>query len=1715
MSFGDALLGTAAVNVGPSPVRSQPDAAGLASLQAHYDAGRYLDAWHASQAFCPIATWTSTPALVLGGRLATQWGDDALSHRLHLRAYRKSPENDTAFYYFILSIHAKHGAFEALRLLRERTATWPENPLTQTQADLWIHQARLLSGFRDFAAAETCMARVENAFPESPWLWTEKSGLLREQDRYEESLAAARYASQLRPWYRPAIQAQVHLLQLLGRDKEALTLMEDAQQHLQCAAIVQTYALALDEESRTAEIPAALERVAELQPLASTSQLRWRAARRCDASHRLGKDDHALAAAREAGPGYYTEIVKRLSATAAPDDRRVQLSVGFVRQHHMTCAPATMTALSHYWKQPVDHAELSRAICYDGTPAHLERAWAEEHGWIVRDFRITWDSARALIDRGCPFALITVGIRSGHMQAIIGYDSRLGTLLIRDPYQRSYSDWLATGLFESHVSSGPRGMVMIPRDQAALLEGIELPDEAMHTHLHTLQLALARHDRTTAGAALLAMETADAAHLLTQKARFELAYYDANPEQALKPVQVLRERFPTDVNLQLDELQLLNQLGRAAEHRELLGKLGNRPSAPLVFQRQEAEELTRDARNHPRALKLLRRALRRNSSDAATLVALANLLWTKSRHEDATALYRLAACAADKVESHWDSYFKASRHIRGTEESLGLIQRRFQQWGDRSSQPARTLFECLEALERTSDAFAILDAACEKRPDDGDLLLFAADARGRYGRHAEARELMQLAQSKAAPAAWRRTAANLAGYQGDHALALSHWREIITINPADTFAHSSVARLLAVVESRAAALGHLDEACEKQPHLLPLRQTQVQWLRDESIERLLTTIDELLTLDPNNAWTHREKALALLRKQRPHDALACADEALRIAPFAPVSQGVRGNVLKALNRVPEALECYRAGLRLSIDADWLFTDLLTTCPDFAARREAVAFLNNELLRQPSLDNAYLQFRATARSILTPEELQRALETLWNRHPESWSAWSVLINHLLDQNLLPEALAKASDATARFALTPRIWLDLGNVHAQRGDTASAANAYEKALAIIPGWGLASRHLSKIHERTLRLDLAAQVLRRAIAMDPNDGPNHAWLADVLWRQNDTDGAITAIEKAIAICPDYAWAWNRLAEWSAGSGHPERARQLAELLTQTRAGEADSWMRLVRLRFEDHSPEENLKALDRAAALAPFNPDVHDLRAELLASHKRYDEAIDACQPAAFGDAPPSNLQGRAAWIEHRRGRVASAIERMGTVVEAHPDYLWGWSLLTTWYWEEKKFEDVKRTAARWAWLAPEASLPHGYIATVHKNDGRKKDAKEALARSLSADPTYEFGAFELLSSQLDDSEFDAVQQTLRHIETHFPASHNLRALLQYHRTRKDRGAAREHLHKLGRLPGLVTDELNASTNIVLQAGWEKEVEKAFAPLLADETTSPEIGRLWAKARVRKSLTFTLGLLLLKLHPTPAHRRNIDCALVEQLANAKRIHALRMFCLLRRRELRAHQDTWGQVGYAFNACQRFRAVTRWMRNWREHPEAPPWMRVNLIQALYSRKKIVEAREVLISALERPRDHTHDMLLVWLACEQALDGETSAALATQSRVTANRLSDYDKALITFTDCMVAVQQAATDDKRAALTEARDKLRNKARELPAICRAPALKLFHRRTLLRLGQDGDSLWVRIRSRLPLWQFTDPADGITIPAPLIWFGIIVLIGAMRSCIALIE
>src|SRR5204862_425546 len=110
----------------------------------------------------------------------------------------------------------------------------------------------------------------------------------------------------------------------------------------------------------------------------------------------------------------------------------------------------------------------------------------------------------------------------------------------------------------------------------------------------------------------------------------------------------------------LARLAYLRDLTRREERLQLLESLSRRPRKteesrersqgnPLFWQ-QYAQELSRDARQHERAIALLNRALRAHPTDAGSLYILANILWARREFQPALELYRFATCLEDKDE---------------------------------------------------------------------------------------------------------------------------------------------------------------------------------------------------------------------------------------------------------------------------------------------------------------------------------------------------------------------------------------------------------------------------------------------------------------------------------------------------------------------------------------------------------------------------------------------------------------------------------------------------------------------------------------------------------------------------------------------------------------------------------------------------------------------------------------------------------------------------------------------------------------------------------------------------------------------------------------------------------------------------------------------------------------------------------------------------------
>ncbi len=1322
---------------------------------ALYDQGLYRQAWDRALAVGPLHTWRGD-AQVLAGRLVNNLFAPQLSYLLHTRAWRENRSSPEAAYFRALGILSKRGPFGAWRFL-ERLPLFPE-ATPKLRGNLLTARVNVLTAFRDFERAGSALVEAEAMEgAESRWLWAQRSGWLQAQDRYHEALEAADQSLALHAWYRPAVQQRAELLSLLARDEEAAGFLNSALAHLESPAVAAQLANLQIELGQHEQALASLERVRAWTPEPEIAGEQWLHGRLSDVAYALGDLPRAAAEAAKVKTPFYERIAERLAAARAPS-KSVRLAVPFVRQHHLTCAPATLSAISHFLGNPIDHLGLAEVVCYDGTPPHLERHWLEERGWIVREFRVTWPIVRALLDRGLPLTLATVEMQSAHLQAVVGYDERRGTLFIRDPYERTQSEAIVEHFLARYAATGPRGSVFVRAEERHRLESLELPEVELYDHAYTLEQALQCHDRATAEAATAALAALAPGHRLVREAEWRLAIYDGHRQRQLKAVEALLALHPEYGNWLLARLALLRDLTRRGEYLETLQELVQRKGVDPIFGRVWAEELLLDARQHPAAHRLLLRVLRWRPLEAEALAALARLLWMRQDFAPATGWHRLASCVQERREEFGHAYLLAARHLRLAEEPLALFRERFARFAAQSAAPARLLFWALNSLNRPPEAFAVLEQALARRPDDGDLQLFAADAFARYGEAERAAALLAAAKPRSRPATWLRTAAGLADYRCDLRASLGLWQQVLIEEPLAMDAHGVATRLRAEVEGPTAAREQLYDACRRSPHYGPLWVLAVEWTRSEGAVATETTVRELLALEPENAWAHRELALALSGQRRFDEAARAVAQAEALELNEVANFVVAARVAFEAHRLPEARAAAEAAVRLSVDRSAALEQLLEVCQTFEEKRAAIEFIRAELIRQVVLGDGLLTYRELAYPVLEPEALLAGLREAHAARPDLWHAWVALTQQLADLSQLDEALALAERATELFPLHAQTWLQLGLVYGARLAPAEQVRPLERALLLAPSWGRISRVLAEVHERLGQLDQGERTLERAIAAAPLEAQNHVALAEARWRLGRQEQALANLEHALRLQPAYGYAWNLLREWTPPAS--SRSVELARTLTETRPGEARSWLILAQC-LPGSEIEPRLEALRHAITLAPHYADAYDARAVLLAEAGRFDEALDACAPAAWQPGErPFVLAGRAAWINACRGHLQTAINGMEGIVKTTPDYYWGWSQLADWYSRVGRPGEAREAARQMARLAPNRAEPLGYIADLQSRLGDQEESMATLRRACAVDPTYAYAAFRVFEYEVKQRDLSAAETTLGRLRLHFP-------------------------------------------------------------------------------------------------------------------------------------------------------------------------------------------------------------------------------------------------------------------------------------------------------------------------------------------------------------------
>ncbi len=1591
-------------------------------LHALLEAGRPLTAWESAKTYAPLHQWPAGKARNIAARLAGALGNGRLRRVLHRLNTRQFPD-DPDFFLRALFEEWRLGPLRVYEKLERhlQCATTPFTP--EHLGECYALMGRLFGQFRDFERAHEAIQRALDADPDDYWVRVQQAAVLEQEDRYAEALEAAQLGLKMGPGRIPAVTQMADLLVHLGRDEEAMTLLQQHHEASEAAAfagyLVHFYSEREDHERALFYLNAHDARA----PLADKQILEWSRRRRADFLYLAGEIDAMLASCDQLPPGgYHQRVAANLREPEARERQRKRLDVPFVRQHNMTCAPATLAALAAFWGKEFDHLAISDAICHHGTPGFKERLWAQENGFDAPEFRLTREVLIELIDRGVPFTLTTEALASAHLQACIGYDDRQGIALLRDPTERHFGEILLSGLIEDHPVQGPRAMLLLPVEERWRIDGITLPDRTLYDARHQLSLALEAHDRVRARAIVEAMPR-DAP--LTLEARYLLAYYDNNLPAQLDAIEALVTRFPENTNLRHTRLTIVGRMEHFAQQRELLhAELARKKCDPL-FYAEMGELLLNDARHLPMADYYLRKAVRLRWATGQGYASLAYCRWKERRFEESARYRRIASCLNPGWESYAAAYAEVCRMIRRSAEGVAFLRARVDQQGKKSGAPWLTLAHELEAQGRTPEAIAVLEEALEARPDDGSLHLEGGRKLVLWGRQEQGKALMVAARGKVRDGEWHEEMARMSGFLGHRQEEIAHWRAHLEIEPLALPAYRSLARLLADEGGVGEADRFLSEATARHPQWADLWSLKAEW--DAVLHgpgAALRSLEKAYALNPEAAEIVREMAQHAGNAGESDRAIALAREALSLAPKFAIGHRVLGNLLEKQRLFDQAREAYRSAIALDIDDTPSCRALLRLAPDPEAKRAELRWLATQMQAQVSNGRIVPEYRELAYRYLDPQELLSELRGFCHERPDLWQTWAALAQQASAMENPDEALKLAITLTERFPLTPDAWAERATVHRLAGDHEAEAAALREALALAPSWDWASRQLADALEHLGRYEEALEVLQRAVRHEPLVGPNHGFLADLLWRLGRREEAWQQLMTGMRDSPEYSWGWETLAEWAPELKHEE------ELLTHLRSHDArrrhlpDWWESVSDVCRALDRDEEGLQALATGLEIHPDHPLLLNQKAYQLTFLHRYEEALELCARAVGLHPQERQLQTRQAWVLMHAGQPNEAIRCMQSVLEQHPEDLEATAQLADWLSDRERWKELHPLARRWVRLAPGNARAYGFLGEAARGLEQSAEARQAFEKAFQLRPDYLYAGGALLSLQIAEGAFDAAEQTLEKLAHFSPGATTAANAVELAIGRRDPQAARAAAATLLAHPEADRQLLNWVSSLFSKALWQKEWWSVLDVAAANATPSAAVLAIWVATLPSRGKIGTAVRRLNRLKDDDL--RALGWITLLEAGEAIPRWRRRWWLLRHRRWFHSRNDLWNCVGEILVGEARYRRACRWLADWpTRQPSAPVSAIFNYGSALESLKGWKAAATLRRETLDaHPAGHYGMLLRVLVALHRGLEGERLASQRLAGEVEPGELNTYYTACF---DLCQSLEHAAQGEETKA----------------------------------------------------------------------------------------
>ncbi len=288
-------------------------------------------------------------------------------------------------------------------------------------------------------------------------------------------------------------------------------------------------------------------------------------------------------------------------------------------------------------------------------------------------------------------------------------------------------------------------------------------------------------------------------------------------------------------------------------------------------------------------------------------------------------------------------------------------------------------------------------------------------------------------------------------------------------------------------------------------------------------------IAQAIKVDPDNAPAYLNRGNALKDLRRLDEALACYNKAIALKPNLADAHSSRSLVLYYLRRLDEALASYDRTIALKPDHAEAHNNRGIVLLDLNRADQALVSCEKAIGLKPGYAEAYSNRGNALYALKRLDEALASYDKAIALRPDLVDAYSNRGNTLHDLDRFEEALASCDKAIALAPDYPGAYNNRGKVlySLKRPDDALAS--CDKAIALWPGFAEAYGNRANALYDLGRLQDALASCDKAIALKPDVAETHSVRGYILYDLRRSDEALASFDRAIALKPDLARAWS----------------------------------------------------------------------------------------------------------------------------------------------------------------------------------------------------------------------------------------------------------------------------------------------------------------------------------------------------------------------------------------------------------------------------------------------------------------------------------------------------------------------------------------------------------------------------------------------------------